>query len=52
MENIAGLADAVRRLGEAASPGRVAAAIEFVLEGLHLSNRLNKDVQGRRILYR
>ena len=43
---------AVQRLGEASSPGRAAAAIEFVLEGLHLSNRLNKDVQGRRILYR
>jgi magnesium chelatase subunit I len=52
MENIAGLADAVQRLGDASSPGRIAAAIEFVLEGLHLSNRLNKDVQGRRILYR
>jgi magnesium chelatase subunit I len=52
LENITGLADVVKRLGEAGSPGRIAAAIEFVLEGLHLSNRLNKDVQGRRILYR
>ena len=26
--------------------------IEFILEGLHLSNRLNKDVDGPRILYR
>jgi magnesium chelatase subunit I len=52
MENIAGLSDVVQQLGEASSPARAAAAIEFVLEGLHLSNRLNKDVQGRRILYR
>ena len=52
LENIAGLADAVRKLGVGEGPGRVSSALEFILEGLHLSNRLNKDVQGRRILYR
>jgi magnesium chelatase subunit I len=52
LENIAGLADAVRKLGTGEGPGRVASAMEFILEGLHLSNRLNKDVQGRRILFR
>jgi magnesium chelatase subunit I len=52
LDNIAGLADAVRKLGIGEGPGRVASAVEFILEGLHLSNRLNKDVQGRRILFR
>jgi magnesium chelatase subunit I len=34
------------------SPAAVAAAVEFVLEGLHLSKRLNKDASGPRATYR
>jgi magnesium chelatase subunit I len=34
------------------SPASVAAAVEFVLEGLHLSKRLNKDAAGARAQYR
>jgi magnesium chelatase subunit I len=34
------------------SPAAVAAAVEFVLEGLHLSKRLNKDASGHRATYR
>jgi magnesium chelatase subunit I len=34
------------------SPGMVASAVEFVLEGLHLSKRLNKDAVGTRASYR
>ncbi|MHB8665152.1 MAG: magnesium chelatase [Acidimicrobiales bacterium] len=34
------------------SPGVVASAVEFVLEGLHLSKRLNKDAAGSRATYR
>jgi magnesium chelatase subunit I len=34
------------------SPGVVASAVELVLEGLHLSKRLNKDVSGGRAAYR
>jgi magnesium chelatase subunit I len=34
------------------SPAAVAAAVSFVLEGLHLSKRLNKDASGRRATYR
>ena len=52
LDNIHGLRAAVEKLAEDASPARVASAIEFVLEGLHLSNRLNKDVDGGRVLYR
>jgi magnesium chelatase subunit I len=34
------------------SPAGVASAVEFVLEGLHLSKRLNKDAVGGRASYR
>ena len=34
------------------SPAALAAAVEFILEGLHLTKRLNKDASGPRALYR
>ena len=34
------------------SPAEVASAVEFVLEGLHLSKRLNKEAAGTRATYR
>jgi magnesium chelatase subunit I len=34
------------------SPAAMASAVEFVLEGLHLSKRLNKDASGARATYR
>jgi magnesium chelatase subunit I len=34
------------------SPALMAAALEFLLEGLHLTKRLNKDASGSRALYR
>ena len=37
---------------DAEAPEVVASAIEFVLEGLHLSKRLNKDAAGGRAQYR
>ncbi len=39
-------------VGEAPSPAAVASAVELVLEGLHLSKRLNKDAVGSRAQYR
>ena len=36
----------------ASRPAGLASAIEFVLEGLHLSKRLNKDAVGARATYR
>ncbi len=41
----------VKKLG-AADPASTAAALEFILEGLHLSRRLNKDVQAGHSRYR
>jgi magnesium chelatase subunit I len=42
---------AAAKLG-ATEPAGVAAAVEFVLEGLHLTKKLNKDVQAGRYRYR
>jgi magnesium chelatase subunit I len=38
--------------GDDESPGAVASAVEFLLEGLHLSKRLNKDAAGGKATYR
>jgi magnesium chelatase subunit I len=40
-----------QKLG-ATEPATLAAAVEFVLEGLHLSKKLNKDVQAGAARYR
>src|SRR5213594_196252 len=42
---------AVKKLG-AGGPASTASALEFILEGLHLSRKLNKDVQAGRFRYR
>lgn len=50
---LAGLREPVQALtGGDESPAAVAAATEFVLEGLHLSKRLNKEAAGSRANYR
>ncbi|HEV7195302.1 MAG TPA: ATP-binding protein [Pedococcus sp.] len=48
-----GLSKVLDRLGHGddAEPGVVAAAIEFVLEGLHLTRRLDKDTVAGRTVY-
>jgi magnesium chelatase subunit I len=52
LDQIPGLREAAVRLAEGDSPARLASAIEFLLEGLHLSNRLNKQVREPGALYR
>ena len=53
LERVPALAAPVRTLtGGNESPAAVAAAVEFILEGLHLSKRLNKDSAGTRSTYR
>ncbi len=39
-------------VGESPDPAAVASAVELILEGLHLSKRLNKDAVGARAQYR
>ncbi len=48
---IPGLKEALRSLGNMESPALMASATEFILEGLHLHQKLNKDVEGGRITY-
>jgi magnesium chelatase subunit I len=59
MGEVPGLAAAVRRLGAfdvtdgAEEPAVVASAVEFLLEGLHLARRLNKDrIPGGTVYHR
>ena len=55
---VPGLLTAVRRLDPfdvtdgAEEPAVVASAVEFILEGLHLSRRINKDRSGAAVVYR
>ncbi|MDQ3855602.1 MAG: magnesium chelatase, partial [Chloroflexota bacterium] len=43
---------AVQRLAVGEHPAAVASAVEFVLEGLHLSRKVNKDQANGRAVYR
>ena len=58
MGEVPGLRDAVVRLGTfdatdgAEEPALVASAVEFLLEGLHLQRRLNKDRGASGVTYR
>jgi NADH-quinone oxidoreductase subunit A len=52
MRDAPGLERVVRSLGAKGSPAVVASAVEFVLEGLHLNRRLNKDRLGAGARYR
>ena len=50
-EAVPELRSAVARLDAGESPAGVASAIEFVLEGLHLNRRLNKERRGGGVRY-
>ena len=52
LKNIDGLSGAVKKIGLAKTGPQAAAAIEFILEGLHLNKRLNKDRVPGRAQYR
>ncbi|MEM8620829.1 MAG: magnesium chelatase [Actinomycetota bacterium] len=53
VDEVPALRDPVNSLaGGDESPAAVGAAVEFVLEGLHLSKRLNKDAAGAQATYR
>jgi magnesium chelatase subunit I len=52
VQAIPGLREGIRVLGGVESPGFIAAATEFILEGLHLHQKLNKDREGGRYTYR
>ncbi len=52
LKRLPALREPVMALAKSEGPGVVASATEFVLEGLHLSKRLNKDASGARATYR
>ena len=43
LSHLDGLKEAVDKLGVGGNPASVASAVEFILEGLHLNRKLNKD---------
>src|SRR5215469_2393252 len=50
--SVGGLKAAVAKLNGHGSPATIASAVEFILEGLHLNKRLNKDELDGQIDYR
>jgi magnesium chelatase subunit I len=52
LPKLKGLRQTLADLEVGETPAGVASAVEFVLEGLHLSKRLNKDAVGGRAAYR
>jgi magnesium chelatase subunit I len=51
-EVIPGMKKAVEALVDPESPPEASSAMEFILEGLHLSNQLNKEVMDKGIVYK
>ncbi len=52
LSKLDGMPAVLADLGVGESPAGIASGIEFVLEGLHLTKRLNKDAVGTRASYR
>ena len=50
-DGLTSLREAIAMLGPFETPGLMAAASEFIFEGLHLHQKLNKDRQGGRFAY-
>src|SRR6202044_2858754 len=51
LREVTGLREVITLLGPFETPGLMAAASEFIFEGLHLHQKLNKDRQGGRFAY-
>jgi magnesium chelatase subunit I len=52
LSQVPSLEGPVLALAGSETPGAVASATEFILEGLHLTKRLNKDAAGSKATYR
>ncbi|HZR45010.1 MAG TPA: magnesium chelatase, partial [Ktedonobacteraceae bacterium] len=52
LSKVGGLSKAIDKLSGRGSPATIASSIEFILEGLHLNRRLNKDEVGGKTRYR
>ncbi|MGE5596344.1 MAG: magnesium chelatase [Hyphomicrobiales bacterium] len=51
-QQVDGLQAAIDKIGASGSPAETASAVEFLLDGLHLNKRLNKDKVGGKTQYR
>ncbi len=52
MRELDGMLEGVARLGAYDSPATIASAVEFILEGLHVNKRLNKEKLPGKVIYR
>ena len=52
LSKVGGLSKAVDKLNGRGSPATIASSVEFILEGLHLNRRLNKDEVNGKVRYR
>src|ERR671932_1670975 len=52
LQDIKGLKEAVAKIGGQGSPATIASAVEFIMEGLHLNRKPNKDRLPRATRYR
>ena len=52
LDQVQGLAEAAKSIGNPQSPESLASAVEFVLEGLHLNRKLNRDQVEKGFQYR
>jgi magnesium chelatase subunit I len=51
-ERITGMKQAVATIIDTDDPGEVSSAVEFVLDGLFLSNKLNREEKGEGLIYK
>jgi magnesium chelatase subunit I len=51
LATVRGMKQGVEKLNVGESPGEIASAIELILEGLHVHNKLNKDVVDGKAIY-
>ena len=52
ISQLPGLGEAVSRLTSSSNPALRASAVEFILEGLYVNNRLSKDTMQGQFVYR
>ncbi len=52
VSEVKGLKNAVAKLNAQGNPAAIASALEFIMEGLHLNRRLNKDKAAGGVRYR
>jgi magnesium chelatase subunit I len=52
LSKVGGLSKAIDKLHGRGNPAVIASTVEFILEGLHLNRRLNKDAVGGKTRYR